>query len=378
MSPELRRFLGPARSLHSQPEAAAPQDKVDPPERDEPQAPELPPEREEEREPRHHRQRSSERESGARTTSSGVALAPNKKLSRAVEMQTALLIIGGLFLLVGIFYAGKKFEYLKYVITSRNKPTLPRSFVDKFPNLSSEELVEEALVAERLGNWQEAAERFIAAKRKNIAYRGILFRVGKLYYDHGNFTTADELFERAVSFGEDAAEASYLRGAIAFGHDNFPAAESFFEAAANFEPFAPQHYYHWAEALRKDRRFNDAISIYERGLSRAAGEQEKTIYRFKVRMTMVEAGKIAPLSAEIETKQRAGPISTEWLMTAAALLIHEGNVDEAVQLIDKARMSDYKTTYGSFASFAGDMFFANACQKYPEVARACGVLRTRP
>jgi hypothetical protein len=95
-------------------------------------------------------------------------------------------------------------------------------------------------------------------------------------------------------------------------------------------------------------------------------------------MTMVEAGEIAPLSEEIETKQRAGALSVDWLMTAAALRIREGNIAEAVPLIEKARTADYANLYSLFASCASDMFFASACEKYPEVARACGVQTKSP
>ena len=60
-------------------------------------------------------------------------------------------------------------------------------------------------------------------------------------------------------------------------------------------------------------------------------------------------------------------------MTAAALRIREGNIPDAVQLIDKARMANAAGLYSLFASCAADMFFASACEKYSEVARACGV-----
>ena len=94
-------------------------------------------------------------------------------------------------------------------------------------------------------------------------------------------------------------------------------------------------------------------------------------------MTMVESCETAPLSAEIETRQSASPLSADWLMTAAALRIQEGNIGEALPLIENARTSDSRNFDSLFASCASDMFFASASRKYPEVARACGVRRTR-
>jgi len=377
MTPELRRFLGPARSLHDRPETEEEKtEESESPEIEEQTAAELEPEFEEEEErpsPRSVRQKLPEEEPVPRSTRSTVALAPARQLSHATQMQTVALIIGGLFLLVGVFYVGKKFEYLKYLISSANKPKLADTSHDKFPGLSAEDLVEQGLAAERLGNWPAAAERYLSAKRKNLGYRGILFRVGKLHYDHASFDLADKILENAIALGEDVAAANYLRGMIATGRNNLQAAEGFFEAAANAEPFAAVHYYNWADALRRDHHPKEAIPIYERGATRVRGDQERAVYQFKARMSMIEAGESPSLSEEVEAKQRAGELPVDWLMTAAALRIREGNIPDAVQLIDKARMANAAGLYSLFASCAADMFFASACEKYSEVARACGV-----
>lgn len=377
MTPELRRFLGGARSLHDQPQAEEEEaEEGESPEIEEPTAAELEPEFEEEEErptPRSLRQKLPEEEPAPRTTRSTVSLAPSHQLSRVSQMQTVALIIGGFVLLVGVFYVGKKFEYWKYLIMSANKPKLTDTSPDKFPGLSAEDLVEQGLAAERLGEWPAAVERYLSAKRKNLGYRGILFRVGKLQYDHANFDLADKILENAIALGEDVAAANYLRGMIATGRNNLQAAEGFFEAAANAEPFSAVHYYNWADALRRDHHPKEAIAIYERGATRVSGEQDRNVYQFKARMSMIEAGDAASLSEEVEKKQTARALSVEWLMTAAALKIREGNIPDAVQLIDKARTANAVGLYSQFASCANDMFFASASEKYPEIAKACGV-----
>ena len=57
-------------------------------------------------------------------------------------------------------------------------------------------------------------------------------------------------------------------------------------------------------------------------------------------MTMVEAGDIPQINADLEKKQSEGPLSVDWLMTAAALQIHAGNIDEAVKLVKEARAAE--------------------------------------
>src|SRR5206468_143126 len=107
----------------------------------------------------------------------------------------------------------------------------------EFPGASAEELVENAIAAEQVGKWDEAAKRLIAAKYKNPALGGVLFHAGKLYYDHSDLESADRLFEGCIGFGENLDSANYFRGMIASARGDFAAAERFFQAAANAAPF---------------------------------------------------------------------------------------------------------------------------------------------
>lgn len=376
ISAKLRRFLGPARTAHDQPESGrAPHEAA--PKLVKEEASKVTPEagKQERSSSSLPREEPSESDYGLRGSRGGVAPAPATKLSRAIKMKKVGLIFGGISLLLAVFYVGKKFEYLKYQITSRNKPRLSDILPDKFQGLTADELVEQGLAAQRLGNWQEAAERFFAAKRKSLTYRGLLFRVGKLHYDHGEFDIADKLFERAVAFGENVDSASFLRGVIAVNRGNFPAAERFFEAATSAEPFIPAYLYYWGESLRRSHQPIEAIPVYERASRRFDTEQERTVCNFKVRMAMVEAGQTTPLSVDVDSKEQTGPLPVDWLMTAAALRIREGNLAEAVPLIDKAYKDDHANLDSLFASCAGDMFFIYASAKNPEIARACQVSR---
>jgi tetratricopeptide (TPR) repeat protein len=305
------------------------------------------------------------------------ALVPDRKSRRAAEMQKIALIIGGLFLLLFTFYVGKKFEYLKYRIASWNKPKLS-GVSDKFPGASSEQLIDQALAAERLGNWHEAVERFLSAKQKNLNYRGLLFRTAKLCYDHGDFGNADKLFERAIAFGENVDTANHFRALIAIGRSDYPAAERFFEAATRAEPFLPGYYYYWAETLRKDRHPKEAMQRYEQAAARTSSQQDVTVCQFKIRVTRLEAGDTGGLDAEIEEKYAAAPLSVDWLLTEAALKIRQGHIAEAVPLIDSARVADENRLFSLFAACTADMLFSEACRNHPEIAQACRIAGTPP
>ena len=223
----------------------------------------------------------------------------DRKSSRATEMQRIFLIIGAIFVLGLTFHVGKKFAYWKYLLTSRKTPALSQG-ADKFPGVSSDELVKQALVLEQSNKWQEAAERFIAAKNKNPGHRGILFHVGKLLLDHRNLDNADTLFERAIAFGEDVGKANYFRGVIAAQRRDLPASARFFEAAVNADPFESEYYYFRAEVLRMDSHPREAVTQYEQAALRAKSTQEEKVCRFKIRLAQAEAAESMKVNEEVE------------------------------------------------------------------------------
>lgn len=299
------------------------------------------------------------------------AVVPDQKISRALEMQTVALIVGAFILLGATFYAGTKIRSLKAFISSRNKPETAQIDSKKYPGMSSDELVEQALAAERLGQWREAVERLLVAKRRNMLYRDLLFRAGKICYDHGDFDGADRLLDRAIAFGEQVDTANYLRGLIAAGRNDFPAAEQFFEAAITAEPFTPGYYYYLGEALRREQRPKDAIKPYEQAASRTVNELDASLCHFKARMAKAETADRPQLQTELNQKRSAGPLTIDWLLTDAALRIEAGESAEAVQLIQQARAVDSPKLAAFFSSCISDMLFIEAGKKHPEIADAC-------
>jgi tetratricopeptide (TPR) repeat protein len=294
-------------------------------------------------------------------------LRQDEKASRVSALKTPLLILAILFLLAATFYVGMKVQRWKYLLqTWRSDAELTEAVPKQYQALSAAELVRQALLAERAGNLQEAAEKFLAAKHKDVLYRGLLFRVGKISYDSGDFASADKLFERAIAFGENVDFANYFRGLIALRNKDLATAERFFEAAAAADPFTPDYFYYLAESLRLDHHPNEAIPQYERARLLARNDQDATVCQFKIRMALLEAGEAPQIAAEIE--ERKGDLPVDWLMTAAALNIQQAKVDEALSLIERARAAQETAL---FLSCVQDVFFASAAAKNPAIASAC-------
>ena len=355
LTPEQRRFLGGTRSRHHQSTAESKLAKSPPASKPKAAAPDAP--------------RLSEQKPSRR--------ARRWRISTAAEMQKVVLLIGALMFLGGAFYIGKKFEYWKYLIASRKEAAVAAKMTREFADASAEELVENAVVAERLGKWDEAAKRLIAAKYKNAALGGVLFHAGKLFYDHSDLNSADRLFESSIGFGENVDAANYFRGMIASARNDFAAAERFFEAAANAAPCNAEYYYSLAETLRKDHRPNDSIARYEQAARRGVVEEQQVICRFKTRMAELEAGDLAKVRSELEQQQIRGPLSVDWVMTSAALEIQQGHIEQAVPLIEQAHDADQSRLFASFAACVSDRFFSVACQNSLELARACSVERRK-
>jgi tetratricopeptide (TPR) repeat protein len=376
LTPEQRRFMGtprlrdepaevkeePAEEVAPTPELSAEEPKAD--------SPAVEPIQEREADDEHPDEETREiapaRERERKRTIGGVRT--NTPAARHSEMQTPLLLLGAVIILFAVFFAGKKFDSLKNALfSSRTTQKEPDGFQDKYPGLSADELVVQALMSEKRGDRQDAADRFVAAKHKNLGYRGILFRVGKLAYDAGDFDGADKLFERAIAFCEDPATANYFRGLIAVRHSDLAAAQRFFETAATDDPFTAQYHYYLAEALRIDHHPNESIPRYERARLLAVSEQEAVLAQFKIRMAQIEAGDAPKVAAEMAEKKSAAEMPVDWAMTAAALNIIQGQVDDALPLIAHARAAQQP---GLFTSCVEDLFFVNAAAKNPAVATA--------
>src|ERR1043166_2051723 len=183
LTPEQRRFLGGSRSIN--PQAPSEQKAPRPEPVPKPKSAPGPPPPEASQLPEQRAQRRARGGGGG----------------KVMEVQKLALIAGALILLAAVFYVGKKFEYWRYLIETRNEAKIAAQATGEFKGASAEELIEHALMDEQLGHWQDAAKRLIAAKYKNISLGGILFYAAKLYYDHSDFHSADRLFESAIGFG---------------------------------------------------------------------------------------------------------------------------------------------------------------------------------
>jgi len=295
-----------------------------------------------------------------------VAPAPiaRRKGSRILEIQQAALVLGVVLLMGLAFFLGKNFERLKYMVLARTNPPLEK-MPDHYPGVSAPDLVEQALEKERTGDWQEAVKMLLTAKQKDLRYRGIFLQVGKLFFTHRDYASADKAFARAIAFGEDLGEAWQFRGLVAIQRNDFTAAQQHFEEATRADPFVADFHYFRAEALRLGLQPQAAIPHYEAARVRARNEQDATVCAFKIRLARMEAAASAEVETELAEKAAAGPLSVDWLLTAAALKLRAGKIEEVIRDVEGARAAKDP---GLFSSCVSDMVFKDAARKHPELA----------
>lgn len=76
---------------------------------------------------------------------------------------------------------------------------------------------------------------------------------------------------------------------------------------------------------------------------------------------------IAVATAELAQTQAAGLLPVDWLLTAAALKIRQGQIDDAAGLIHWTHDGKWPRL---FASYVSEMTFADAARKHPEFGQA--------
>lgn len=312
----------------------------------------------------------NEQSPAAEKKPAGLQVGPNAsqvKVGRAIELQQAVLVLGALLLVGLAFYFGTKLPYLRYLMATRQARAVAQNAPDLFPGVTAADLVKKGLVAQEAGQWDKAVDFFMAAKTKDLRYRGILFRVGKILYDHRNFDTADSALERAIAFGEDVEASNFYRGLIAVRHRDLTTAEAFFAAAVTAAPFTSEYHYYWAETLRLDFKPKEALPHYDKVILLSPAGADNSVTKFKIRMAEIEATEGARVNAELAQRQSAGPLPVDWLMTAAALRLRAGKVEEARQLIMQARAG---TSPELFTSCVNDLYFREAVKEHPELAEA--------
>ncbi len=153
----------------------------------------------------------------------------------------------------------------------------------------------------------------------------------------GDAPMASSLAAQALARGEDRAPLQVLLGVLAMQNRKFADAEKAFERAIGLDPLDGVALYNLSEALREQGRPKEAIEALKRAQEL---EPKRKLLTLKIRLAQIETGESTEdLKIEVMKRKAEENQTEDWLMTAAAVDLMEGNYLQAIQALRKARSS---------------------------------------
>ena len=194
----------------------------------------------------------------------------------------------------------------------------------------------DALAATHQGDLDGARKLFTADLTDHPDIPGLQYQLARLSLLSGELLDADLHLDRSSDGGEFMAACCYSRARFAGMKGNYTEAVRQFQTAAHEEPFNGPNFFYWAEALRREGRTQNAISIFDQALNRAHTTQEEALYLFKQRLAKVETGSDQAFNAELADHLKQSNVTGEWLLLGAAQDIIRSAFPAAAETLKKA------------------------------------------
>lgn len=139
----------------------------------------------------------------------------------------------------------------------------------------------------------------------------------------------------AVTRGEDSAPLQVLIGMIAMQEKKLPEAHAAFQRAAELDPSDDIALYNLSEVLREQGRPKEALEALRRARKL---EPKRELLALKSRLAEIECGEnVEEIELEVITRKGEEDQSEDWLMTAAAIHLKNGNYRQAIDALRAAR-----------------------------------------
>ena len=195
---------------------------------------------------------------------------------------------------------------------------------------------DDALAAAHKGDTEGARKLFNEALTSHPEIPGLQYQLARLSLQTGDLLDADLHLDRSSDAGEFLAACCYSRARFAGMKGNYAEAVRQFQTAAHEEPFNGPNFFYWAEALRRQGRTLNAISVFDQAMDRAHTTEEGVLYLFKQRLARVEAGSDEAFNAELADHLKPGNVTGDWLLLGAAKDITRGAFPAAAEALKKA------------------------------------------
>ena len=207
-------------------------------------------------------------------------------------------------------------------------------------------LIEERRPAEALA----LLEPLLAA---NPDLPGLRYQAALAAQMTGDSAKASKLAADALDRGEESSELRILIGVIAMKEKKYAEARLAFEKAVELEPSNSIALYNLSEALREQGRPREAIEMLQRAKEI---DPKRKLLALKIRLAQLEAGEnLEEIKLGVITRQSEDEQTEDWLMTAAAVHLLDGNYRQAIAALRAAQSAMGVTQVR--AVFSDDHFF---------------------
>ncbi len=204
-------------------------------------------------------------------------------------------------------------------------------------DLAALETLGEGLEAQLQRRPEEALEKFGKALEADATLPGVRYQMAVAAYQAGDNEAATKYAGEAIAAGENTADAQILLGTMAARGGDHATAAAAFSAAVAADPANAMAYYNWSESLRHDGQPQEALEKLRMALTRNPGEP---LYALKQRLARIEAGdNVAGLAEEARAQVNLDPPAGDWLLTAAAIDLANGDSASAARMLEGARVN---------------------------------------
>lgn len=253
-----------------------------------------------------------------------------------------LLIQLGVFaLIVGSFFLGRA-TVARVPAPARNaapsEPSTSRgdSMAGVLPP-ALQAKVDEALRAESNLELARAQTLLEEVRDAGGQVHGLTLQIAQMAYFRGNFPRVLSLLNESISRGEEVAACYNLRGTLANRTGGVTKGLDSFELAAKLDPFNARYAFFAGEAMRRTGKPLAAAGYLRQAVYRLREPLLESFYRLKVRLALLDLGQEKEFTGEMATQLALNPPSVDWLFTAAAVELHQGNAAAAAGYLDKAQ-----------------------------------------
>ncbi|MCC6691703.1 MAG: tetratricopeptide repeat protein, partial [Bacteroidia bacterium] len=198
-----------------------------------------------------------------------------------------------------------------------------------------------------------------------------LMNYGNVQMAKGNFTAAQEYYERALKFRPNYSYLFINMGVLNSAMGNASEAELNFNKAIQLNPNVPEAYYHFANFLKKQGRINHAIETIRKGLMLSPDHvANQKLYDELIAMNLTTLDEME----EMEKKVSDSP-SPETYLNLSLAYYKQNEFEKCIEAANNALnlKPDYAEAYNNICSAY------NRLGKYNEAEKACNkALQIKP